>query len=33
MTLNRAKISQYQIKKIIKCFCLDINASKTAKLL
>ena len=33
MVLIRAKISQYQIKKIIKCFCLDINASKTAKLL
>ena len=33
MILTRAKISQYQIKKIIKCFCLDINASKTAKLL
>jgi len=31
--LTRAKISQYQIKKIIKCFCLDINASKTAKLM
>ena len=33
MMLTRAKISQYQIKKIIKCFCLDINASKTAKLM
>jgi len=33
MMLTRAKISQYQIKKIIKCFSLDINASKTAKLL
>lgn len=30
--LSRAKISQYQIKKIIKHFCLDINASKTARL-
>jgi transposase-like protein len=33
MILTRAKISVYEIKKIIKCFCLDINASKTAKLL
>lgn len=27
------KISDYKIKKIIKCFCEDIPASKTAKLL
>ena len=33
MMLTRAKISQYQVKKIIKCFSLDINASKTIKLL
>ena len=33
MMLTRAKISVYEIKKIIKCFCLDINASKTAQLL
>jgi len=33
MMLTRAKISTYEIKKIIKCFCLDIIASKTAKLL
>jgi transposase len=33
MRLTRAKISTYEIKKIIKCFCLDINASKTALLL
>lgn len=33
MWLNRAKISQYKIKKIIKCFCLDILASKSALLL
>jgi len=31
--LKEAKLSSYKIKKIIKCFCLDINASKTAKLL
>ena len=33
MKLTRAKISQYQIKKIIKHFCVDIEASKTAYLL
>ena len=33
MWLNRAKISQYKIKKIINCFCLDLVASKTALLL
>ncbi len=33
MKLIRAKISNYEIKKIINCFCLDINASKTALLL
>jgi len=27
MKLTRAKISTYEIKKIIKCFCLDINVS------
>ena len=31
--LKDAKISTYRIEKIIKHFCLDINASKTAKLL
>lgn len=33
MGLNRARISQYKIKKIIKHFCADILASKTAILL
>ena len=33
MRPTRAKISTYEIKKIIKCFCLDLNASKTALLL
>ena len=33
MKLNRAKLSTYKIKKIIKHFCLDINADKTAILL
>lgn len=31
--LFRAKISRYKLKKIIKYFCIDIPASKTAKLL
>jgi len=31
--LKSAKISAYKIKKIIKHFCLDINASKTSRLL
>lgn len=30
--LNQAKISTFKIKKIIKHFCLDITASKTAPL-
>ena len=33
MPHNRAKISQYKIKKVIKHFCIDILASKTAPLL
>lgn len=33
MMQNRAKISDYKIKKIIKHFCLDIAASKTAALI
>lgn len=33
MSLIRARISTFKIKKIIKCFCVDINASKTSKLL
>ena len=28
-----SKLSKYKIKKIIKCFCIDIDASKTAQLL
>ncbi|MCO7355733.1 IS1595 family transposase, partial [Riemerella anatipestifer] len=27
--MNRSKISDYKIKKIIKCFCSDIDATKT----
>ena len=30
---SKAKISSYQIKKIIECFCLDLNATQTSKLL
>jgi transposase-like protein len=33
MNVNKAKISNYRIKKIIKCFTLDLVASKTALLL
>ena len=33
MTFNRAKISQYKIEKIITCFCLDLTATQTSKLL
>lgn len=32
MLVKKAKISDYQIKKIVKCFCLDITADKTAVL-
>jgi transposase len=31
--LKHCKLSTYTIKKIMKCFCIDIEASKTAKLL
>ena len=30
--LNKAKISKYKLKKIIKCFCLDLLATQTSKL-
>lgn len=30
--LEQAKISKFKIKNVIKCFCLDITASKTAGL-
>ncbi|MFH1839302.1 MAG: IS1595 family transposase, partial [Patescibacteria group bacterium] len=32
MLVNKAKISDYKIKKIIKHFCHDITADKTAGL-
>ncbi len=31
--LINSKLSNYYIKKIIQCFCIDIPASKTALLL
>ena len=33
MMLKKAKISNYKIKKIIRCFCLDFTATQTGKLL
>jgi len=33
MKINRAKISNFKIEKIIDCFCLDFCANKTAELL
>jgi len=32
MLVKSAKISDYKVKKIIQCFCLDITADKTAAL-
>ena len=31
--MKHSKISNYKIKKILKCFCEDLDASKTAKIL
>ena len=31
--IRNSKLSRYQIKKIIQCFCLDIEANKSAVLL
>lgn len=33
MSLKYAKLSTYKIRKILRCFCEDIPASKTARLL
>jgi transposase-like protein len=33
MMLKKAKLSNYQIKKIIECFSLDLTATQTSKLL
>lgn len=32
MMIKYAKISDYKIKKIVKHFCVDIEASKTSEL-
>ena len=31
--IKYSKITKYQLKKIMKCFCIDIDATKTGKLL
>ena len=31
--MKHSKISDYKIKKILRCFCEDLDATKTAKLL
>ena len=31
--MNRSKISDFKIKKIVRCFCSDIDATKTAEIL
>lgn len=31
--IKNGKLKKYKVKKIIKCFCIDINATKTASLL
>ena len=31
--IKYSKLSNYQIKKIMKCFCVDIDATKTGKIL
>ena len=33
MVLHRAKLSTFKIKKIMRCFCLDLTATQTSKLL
>ena len=30
--MNRSKISDFKIKKIVRCFCSDIDATKTAEI-
>ena len=30
---NNSKLSRYKVEKILECFCLDIDATKTAQLL
>jgi hypothetical protein len=31
--IKYSKLSNYKIKKIMNCFCIDIDATKTAKLI
>ena len=31
--IKSSKLTNYKIKKIINCFCIDIDATRTAKLL
>lgn len=31
--IRRAKITKYKVKKILECFCVDVDATKTAQLL
>jgi len=33
MPIKSSKLSDYRIKKIMKCFCLDLTATQTSKLL
>ena len=33
MPIKYSKLSDYKIKKIIKCFCSDIDATKTSEIL
>lgn len=33
MPIKYSKISDYQLKKIVKCFCSDIDATKTSEIL
>ena len=33
MPIKYSKLSDYKIKKILKCFCSDIDATKTAEIL
>ncbi len=33
MPIKYSKLSDYEIKKIVKCFCSDIDATKTAEIL
>jgi len=32
VSLSRARLSKYKLKKILKCFCVDVDATRTAHL-